>query len=74
MAFGKRRRKTHMRAYVTSVAAEVYGEGDTEASLARKVKARIAAENQDRPLLRALAKLIEALIPFLLKLLSGLGV
>ena len=66
--------KLEARATLMALAAEVYEEGDTPAQLKRKMKAEIQASDEPRPFMRLLLQLLEAFLPFLIKLLSGAAV
>lgn len=66
----RRKKETRARAHLYQIAADVYEDGDTEDSLRAKMVERIE-EEEDRPFLRLLMKLLEMLLPLLLKGLAG---
>lgn len=66
-----RRKETEGRATLMEVAAGVYEDGDTKATLKAKMVEAIQASGEDRPFLAFLMKILDALLPLLLKLLAG---
>lgn len=69
-----RETNTEARATVLGLAAEVYEEGDTPATLKKKMLAEINNSDESRPFLKALIRWVDALLPLLIKLLTGTAI
>lgn len=67
----ERRQETDGRRTLFAIAAEVYEDGDTEADLRSKMTQVLEETGESRPFLMFLMKLMEMLLPLLLKGLAG---
>jgi len=63
--------KVEGRATLMSLAADVFEEGDTPAQLKRKMKLEIENSDEPRPFKKILLTLLDALLPVLIKFLTG---